>query len=369
MAMVTAIRNQILRIADPFIRIPVLGLDISDLSIKYLKFGGGRMLTLDDFGEVTVAEGIISNGEIRDEEALVTTLNSWLLKDGRRFRGSFVAVSLPEEKSFLRLIQLPKIKREELGNAIRWEIEANIPMPADELSYDYEVIEPLEGGADHFDVVLTAFPKAIVESYVRVLKKSGLEPLALELESQAIIRAAIADLKERTAKLVVDMGRTRTSFIIISGGAIIFTTTIELGGRLLEEHIVRGLGVDWGKAVVLKKEVGFNKKELEGRVFTALVPPVAAFGDELRRSIEYYHNHTKHIHGASESIEEILLVGGDANLNGLDTYLSSMLKVPVRLANPFASIRHRLAYAIPPIAKNKALAFTTALGLAMRGLE
>jgi Tfp pilus assembly PilM family ATPase len=90
--------------------------------------------------------------------------------------------------------------------------------------------------------------------------------------------------------------------------------------------------------------------------------------DELRRVIAYYRDHTSHIHGASAVIGSILLSGGDANLYGLDTFFASQIKIPVQIADPFSAIRERLEYVVPSIPRNQALAFTAAIGLAMRGL-
>lgn len=362
------LKEKILKGVDYFIKPPVTGVDISDQAIKYLKFTAHKEKIWTDFwGTISIPEGIIVNGEIKNEEDLVKILKSWFNKEKKHLRPSLLSVSLPEEKGFLRLIQLPRVKREDIGKAIRWEIETNIPLPAEELIYDSEVIEPLEDSLNHLDLVITAFPKTIVDSYLRVFKKAGLKPAALELESQAIVRTTLADLRDKQAKIIVDLGRNRTSMIIFSGGAIIFTSTFEVGGRLLEENIAKTLKVDNEKAAALKKEVGLSKKEEDREVFNAILPAVAVIADELKKTIAYYQHHTEHSHGANKDIGEILLVGGDANLFGLETYLSSTLKIPSKLADPFAAVQKRLKCVVPPIPKNKALEFTTALGLALRG--
>lgn len=363
------LKERILNLVDPFIRLPVIGLDISDLTVKYLKFGSRGSLTFDFWGEINIPEGIIADGEIKREDDLVEILSSWLAKDGKRLRSSFVAASLPEEKSFVRVIQLPKMEREAVGNAIRWEIEANIPLSPEELLYDYEIIEPLEDHLDHFDVVITAFPKSSVESYVRSLKRSGLNPVALELESQVIVRAVLKNLREAAAKIIIDLGRNRTSFIIFAGGAIIFTTTVRVGGRVFEENIAKVPGISSGEALAVKKEVGLNRGAYDGKIFSALAPSLGILAEELGRAVEYYRNYARHKHGAGETIDEVLLVGGDANLFGLDTYLASALKIPVRHADPLAVVKERLASPFPPFLKSESLAYATALGLALRGLR
>ncbi len=346
----------------------VAGIDISDLSVKFIKFRQSKNIAIEFFGESSIAEGIIVNGEIKDEDKLIKVLEE-MVSTEKRLRYLPVVASLPEEKSFLRLIQLPKVDRGKIENAVRWEIEANIPLSPEELWYDHEVIEPLEDHLDHVDVVVTAFPRALVESYIRVFKRAGFFTMALELESQAIVRSVIADLRVRPAEIIVDMGRTRTGIIIVSGGAIIFTTTVGLGGRILDNNISRALGVNQEKAVAIKKEQGASRRAEDGKVFSAVLPAMSVLADEIKRAVEYYVHQGPHLHGASPIINTVLLTGGDANLKGLDTYLSSALKIPTRLADPWVTIKNRLDTVVPSIPRNKALAFTTAIGLALRGIR
>lgn len=367
--MLTSIRKNVLRVVDPMVRLPMAGLDISDRAFKYIKLRFGRRTDVEFFDEIDIPAGVIERGEIKNEEALTGLLKNWRRRQNWGLRSALVVVSLPEEKSFLRVVQLPKLAAEQVGHAIRWEIESNIPLPPEEVVFDHEVIAPPHESIDHTDVVITAFPKNIVEAYVRVLKQAGFSPAALELESQAIIRAVAGDVTSLSARLVVDMGSNRTSFIIFAGSAILFTTTIELGGKALEESIQKSMGVDEKKAILLKKEVGMDRVREDGKVFTALIPPLGAMADELKRTMEYYSNHAEHAHGASGNIDEVLLTGGDANLAGLATYLASSLGVPVRMADPFQSFSQNHAFQIPTLHRNRSLAFTTAIGLALRGLR
>lgn len=361
------LREKILEQVNQFFKPKAFGLDISDHSLKCLQISLHNTMEVGYFGEMEIPDNVITSGEIKNEGELIKIMRGWFAREKRKIGSRFVIASLPEEKSFVRLIQVPKIKKEDIANAIRWEIEANIPLSIDEALYDYEVIEPPYPAEDHLDVIITAFPKKIVESYVRVLEGAGLIPLALELESQAIIRSIIPELETHQAGIVVDIGRERTSFTIFSDG-IIFTTTIELGGIIFEENIAKALNVNLEKADAIKKAVGMDKAQHDGKVFQALVPALNAIADELRSTVEYYQTHTAHTHGGGNTISRVFLVGGDANLLGIDTYLSSALKIPVCIAWPFAAIRDRMRSVAPPLPHNESLAYATAIGLALRDL-
>lgn len=358
-------QEKIVQWVKRFTDMPVAGMDISDRSIKYVKFGRGAKDFFEAFGEVELPEGAIAGGEIRQEEEIER-----ILSDLRRrepcLRGSAVVASLPEEKSFLRPLRLKNVSMENLEGAIRWEIEKQIPLPADNVIYDYEVVPGYDAGSGYTDAILTAFPRALVDSYVRMLTGAGLRLVALELESQAIVRATMPGGVAAGARVIVDMGRTRTSFAIVAAGEIVFTTTVAVGGKLLEEHIAKSLGVGQEEALRIKNEVGLSKSFLDGRIFSALIPAVGTFADELQRTIQAYQSHLAYARGVGSDIAEILLSGGDANLLGLDTYLASVIRIPCRRADSFAAIRSRMAGQIPPIPYHESMAYAAAIGLALR---
>ncbi|OHA06567.1 MAG: hypothetical protein A3B34_01505 [Candidatus Sungbacteria bacterium RIFCSPLOWO2_01_FULL_54_21] len=360
------IRERIVQWADHFIRLPVVGLDISDRSIKYVKFSAGRSGQIESFGEKEIDEGVIVEGRIERPADFVSVLRALSSLLGRWWSPMGVVASLPEEKSFLRLVQLPDVKPAEVAGALRWQIEGQIPLPAEDLAYDYEIIESLVSRPEHLDVVITAYPKTIVDAYISALKEGGFQPVALELESQAIARAVLGGERAPDATAVVDMGRNRTTIAMCAAGSVIFTATVPVGGRMLEQEIAKALGVDMAAADRLKKEHGLIPGAYEGKIFRAILPTMEMITGELGRTIAYYEDHISHIHGGTPEVRRVLMCGGDANLFGLDTYLSSRVRVPVSIADPFYGIAAESPYPIPEIPRREAVAFAAAIGLARR---
>ena len=346
---------------------PTFGLDISDITIKFsrlLRRPAG--IALEYFGEVTMPEGIVVSGEIVKPEELTRILKKELrTADGRRVAERYCIASLPEEKSFVRLVDLPNITPEEIAQAMRWEVEGVVPLPFDQIFFDYELMPAIPSAREHRDVLLIAFPRNIVESYHRVLSDGGLIPLALELESQAISRSLIRGVSVPPSLLFVDIGAARTSFIIFGGGSLIFTKSISVGGRAIESAIARELGVSPEEARQIKIEAGLNKNYREGKVFTSLLPHLTAITSELEQQLVFYRDHPAKLHTSLGQIERVVLCGGDANLIGLPRYLASAIKRPVVLGDPFVNFELAPG-AIPPIPKNQSLKYTTAIGLALR---
>lgn len=356
------------QLVDTIINPPAFGLDISDRTAKFMKLLKNRNGGFDIayFGEIKIPEGIVAGGEIKNPAELGKCLENLCDIDGRRIRDRFVVASLPEEKSFVRIIQLPKVKLREIDSIIKWELEGNIPLSLPELYFDYEVLEPLMNHLDHYDALITAFPKSIVDSYVDALKRGGFVLSALELESQAISRAAIENPREREAAIIVDIGATHTGFVIFGSGSMIFTASIEIGGENFDEAITKALGVSQDEARKIKLNTGLDRRKNE-KIFEALIPALSVITDEIKKQIGFYRDHAEHRHGADPEIRRIILSGGDANLIGLEKYLSLILKKEVVLARPFVKILGKERAALPALKKNDMLRYAAATGLALRG--
>lgn len=352
------------RVLEP----PAFGLDVSDLTIKFahLRRGGGGFW-LDYFGEVNLPEGVVVLGEVKKEDDLVAVLKDGLrTAEGRKVGTRFCVASLPEEKSFVRLIELPLLKLEDLAHAVRWEVEGVIPLRFEDIYYDYALVPSLGETGGHRDVLITAFPRPVVESYYAAIARAGFSPLAMELESQAISRAIVPKEFYSTPLIIVDIGATRTSFIIFVKGSLIFTKTVAVGGRDFEAAIAAALGVALDEARKIKIEVGLNKNYAGGKVFEALITHVRALTSELQQQMWFYLEHPAKRHGSLPDIERVVLCGGDANLIGLEKYMATTIKKLTVVGDPFTNFLMPPG-TIPSLPKNKSLKYSTAIGLALRG--
>ena len=132
------------------------GLDISDLSLKIAKLGKSKkFFKLAAFGETEIRPGVISGGEIQDSAALTQVIKAAVKNISMgKLDTNYVVASLPEEKSFLQVIKLPKMKEEEVQKAIYFEAENYVPLPIDQVYLDFQIMTPPGGHLDHTDVLI-----------------------------------------------------------------------------------------------------------------------------------------------------------------------------------------------------------------------
>jgi len=351
----------------------VFGLDISDLSLKIIKLKKkGKLLGLASFGETSIKPGIIKEGEIKKEEELVKIIQEGLNKvKGEPIKTKYVIASLPEEKAFLQVIQMPRMPEEDLKSAVVYEAENYIPLPIEEVYLGSQIVLPVVNGLDHLDILIAALPKKTVDPYIACLKKANLKPLALEIESLVIARALIKGERTTSPVLLIDLGATRTGFIVFSGHSLRFTFSIPVSSRGFTEIISRALKINLTEAEKLKIKWGLEKKKEGGRIFEALIPALTDLVQQIKKYLSFYRTHASHEHLPSDGKEvgKIFLCGGGANLKGLPEFLSLQLKIPVGIGNPWINILPESQKEVPELPFEKSLAYTTALGLALRGIK
>ena len=93
--------------------------------------------------------------------------------------------------------------------------------------------------------------------------------------------------------------------------------------------------------------------------------------EQIKKCLDFYWTHTSHEHllPDGKGVEKIFISGGGANLKGLADFLSSDLGIPVALGNPWINILPEPLKEVPELPFEESLKYTTALGLALRGIR
>ncbi len=346
-------------------KINAFGLDISDVSIKVLQLKRSNKQTgLHAYGTVPLVEGIINNHMIVEEKKLADNILR-AISSAKRIDTKYVVCSIPEAKSFVRTLEIPRMSEGEIHTAVQYELEQDIPIPVDQVYLDWQIINEQK---QTMKVLVTATPKVYVDSLVSALHSIKLRPLGLELESQATARALISPVDATKPILIIDLSTSQTSFIIVRNGIIEYTSSIPVAGRAFTESISRDLGVQTAKAEELKFATGLGEANGSNPARQAMLPILNNIVDEIRNVMRFYEDHAN----PKQAIDDIFLCGGSAKLIGIIDYITAQLHQekdvgPKRiiLGNPWINVE---AMAKKPVGiQVDALGYVTAIGLALRG--
>ena len=358
-----------------YLDFPVVGLDVSDRSIKYVELKETRDgLRLKRYGEKNLPAGTIVAGEIKKPDTLSANLAALLKPLGLHH----LAAALPEERNYISVMPLPEAEKEQIREAVELGLPEKIPLPAGEAIFDFELLRPTaeivmeakisEAKPKHQDAIVYAFPRAAVQSYLGVYLNAGLAPVSFALETAALSRALISDFQKHLPMILVDFGRTRTTFVIVAGGLVRFSSTVNVAGESLDQALAKALQSSLVEAEKIKKENGLLHSPDNRRVYEALMPVVSAVADEIERHILFWNTHAEHVHGQPPQIDQVILSGGDSSLIGFREYLELKLGLKVELGNPWINIAPFEKY-IPELTFNESIAFSVAIGLSLMALK
>jgi type IV pilus assembly protein PilM len=340
------------------------GLDLSDLSVKVVQMQEeGKERRVVSFGSAEISQGSIDGGEIVRQEEVVAAIKKAIAGAGpKKIKNKKVICSLPETKAFLRIISLPQMKQEEVREAIRWEIEANIPMAVDQVYYDWQILDnSVTGEEGKMNILVVAFSKKVINEFLETLELAGLEVVGMEIESIAQARSLLREEDNRTS-LVVDMGDRRTSLLIIIGNIPCFTSSIPISGSGMTEAISRMLGINFDEAEKTKLSYGIGSVSQQDIIFKSVRPILDGLATEIERTIDFYLSDLNY----SKAVDRIIVCGGGSNMHGMIPYLSKRLNREVELGDPW--INFLTPGRLPIIDKGKSVQYSTAIGLALKGL-
>lgn len=341
------------------------GLDLSDRSIKVaqLQKKDGKTKVYA-YGREDMPEGLIEDGEIKNEERVAEFIKKALSSSKPNpIKSEFVIYSIPEPKGFIRVVELPQMEEENIGDAIKCEAEQLFPIEINESYMDWQVLPGKDN--ETMEILVAMVPSQLVDSYSSVLKKAGLKPVAAEIESVAITRSLISDKQLAKPVLVIDLGKDRTGFIIFKSPAVQFTASIPICGNSFSEAISKKLKISGEEADEIRKKYGLGLSDEHKDIYKIIQPSLHGMIKYINNLMDYYKEYFK----SESDIAKVIICGGEAKMAGMNSFLSFRIKKEIEKGNPWVNIISDKDKKIPPISREESLVFVTVLGLAMRGVE
>jgi type IV pilus assembly protein PilM len=237
------------------------------------------------------------------------------------------AIAIPAYRTFTRSVSLPRLKDSELEQAVQLEAEQYISMPLEELYLDHQVIKQTE---DTTELFLVAVPKTIVNSYLELTQVMGLEAVLIEPTLSSSGRLFSIDDQSDIATFIIDFG-SLSSDISIFDRQVMVTGTVQGGGVTFTELIKDKLKVTPQEAGMIKSRYGLGMSKKQADIKSALEPTLMQIVKEIRRMMRYYEER----YGSDRPINQIVTLGGGANMPGLSEYLTATLRMPVRHTDPW----------------------------------
>jgi len=348
----------------PYMNVPlfykdkaVFGFDIGHGSIKVMQIADyGKRNTVLGYGHIAFDPQAIKNGVIVEPELIAKETFKLISKglvgsiDTKR-----IAASIPVANTFNRILTLPKMDKSDLTQAVQLEAEQYIPMALDQLYLDYDIAR--KNKDDSNEILMVAVPKSIIDSYITLFDLLGLEAALMETTISAVSRVVQHADRTGVPTLIIDFGSI-SSDLAVFDKTIRVTGTADWGGETITADLAKALKVTARQAYTIKTRYGLNPGKKQKEITVALEPMLKRLLNEIKKMTRFYEERAS----ASNHIEQIIVLGGGANLPGLSAYLTDQLRVPTRLINPWQNLS--FGHLQPPH-KLETTLYTTAAGLSL----
>ncbi len=385
-----------------------IGLDLSSNKISASAFiKKGSNLFLKSCGYVEVERHAIDASGIIDSVVIANGIKE--LWRNYKLSGNTVNVGISDTKIVLKEIIIPLTDEKEIDNAIRYQIGEFVPIPRDNLIYDYYIIEKNENSSV---IMIVGVIKNIIENLISVLRSAGLKINSVEANCFSLFRLAdrYFDFKnrykenEKSSDCIVYFGNDISIIEFINKAELRYPRFINSSIAAFNENLSKKISVspeeartilnDFDMGLLLSKDlskkvnaipdIGENNEieipedgdkskrghdkaiDREALIRDSIKISANQLINEITRSIEHFLQENRNL-----SIEEIMLCG--ENLKNMEKYISKNLKYNLKridLTSKFLPDILKRSFLFKNIDNSKIPdSIILSCGLALRGIK
>lgn len=243
----------------------------------------------------------------------------------------------------IRRMQLPKIGKKELLEAIKWEIKTHIPFPVETAVINYSVLDEIKTKeAVKLDLLVAAVQKTSVDRTRGLFEKAGIRLEGLSIAPFAVwnLLKGTSILKKDKRTAFIDVGSENTKIVFFDGENLDFYRELPIGGMQFTKSMIGlfvsdkwQMNLNFDQAEAMKRRYGIPEEGTEEvtddglplkQVYQVIRPTLRRFLNEVGRSFGYYKEQFSKV-----SIDRVVLAGGASKMKNLDSHLSSELGINI----------------------------------------
>ncbi|OGZ27481.1 MAG: hypothetical protein A2365_03350 [Candidatus Nealsonbacteria bacterium RIFOXYB1_FULL_40_15] len=348
-----------------------LGIDIGTSSVRVVELARKKNeLELTNYGELKSSSFIKKPFRILTKNSISFSNDELgkILKaivEEAEIETKEVNLGIPDFASFFTSFEVPVMAKNEISQAVQYEVRPYVPLPLTEVTLDWTIISG-EPSKTPLKVLVVAIPNDIIAQYQEIARIAGLELKTLESEVFALTRAVAMSNRgssdENKVLGLLDIGARSSTCSIVDKGVLKTSHSFKIGGNELTEVVAKSLNIDYNEGEEIKLKHGLLPDNgLKRDIRKVLVPLVDSILEEMREAFRSFYRQE------GKEVEKVVLAGGVANMPGIKDYFQASLKKDTSLADPFLNIRHPAV--ITNNLKESGPLYAVAVGLALNGLE
>ncbi|WHH59661.1 type IV pilus assembly protein PilM [Petroclostridium sp. X23] len=328
-----------------------LALDIGAFNTKIIQVAPmGSKMNIKAYTMVPTPPNVIEDGKLSNIDVLAQSIN--LALQEKKIKEKNVVFTISGTSIITREVVLPKAGSKELKSIIEMESAQYFPVNIDSYVLDYKILEEIkiDKGAQ-YRILLVAVPVAIIEGYMELASLCGLNIFSIDFVGNSIVKFVTAEMKEVGKKdkeildktvAILDMGYKTTTVSIISKGSFQFNRILFYGSQDFTNMIANNLGLTFEEAEKLKinkAAIISSDDEPDSQEAAVISESIRAtlltFIDDVSRFFDFYNSRSTGNH-----IDQIYLMGGGCQVQGLESYLQFAFNTPVERIPEFKTTHY-----------------------------
>lgn len=305
----------------------IIGIDISDFSIEAIVLKKKKNFEVSSYSRFRLSPDVVENGIILDKNKLKDSIKK-LFKDAKpnEIKDKRVFISIPESKVYTRIIFLPNsIKDKDLKESGKLKAEEYIPEDINNLVTSIKILPPSK---NYKEILYTGVEKENLNNFINIFKELGMEVVGCTMESISSFNGLNDKLKKKTT-LLLDIGSRTTIASVFDKNGIRDSININIAGHKVSKSLMEKLQISHDSSTEKKRKIGLKKLDSDGKVMMAIQGQFQPLVDELKKFINFYEESNR------QRIEQVILIGGSAQMPGIDEYFQENLNIDTTIGYDF----------------------------------
>ncbi|RAK06715.1 type IV pilus assembly protein PilM [Halanaerobium saccharolyticum] len=313
-------------------------IDFGHNSIKYLN----SRVKNDKFkllasGRRELPAGTISDGKVVDTHLLTKIIAD--IFNEKNMDPGVLMLTPASGQEFVRNIKMPVMPREELKEALIWEVQDFLDLEAEKIALDYIILNEMEG---QYELLVTGISKDILNGYLEIFENNMLKVKVFNLEDMALISLLTKKNKLESPSLILDIGASSSKILIAAKNKLFLSREVDTSGNNFS-NLFLNEEINHEEAEIEKKKFKFfpgqaGEENLDLMLSDINTPntlqkKVKDLADEIifevNRSLEYHNE--RH---SENTVDDIYLTGGGLLLNGLVDYFKEEIDNKIFVIDP-----------------------------------
>lgn len=301
-----------------------IGVDIGTQNVKVVLFKND---IISDYVIKPIPKGYRMN-EV-EYDRIVSEILRDIFQNFKKSRDIYLTIN--DERLITRIIRVPKMSVNDIKNYLDLELQQYIPMPLDNYSVDFKILEECkDDNGIFYSLLVVAVANAIVEKYTQLIENLNCNLKAIDVHTNCILKmlkkyAFVSD--KNIVRAFVDMGARYTNVSIIKNERLLINRLFSYGGYDITQVIANIYNIDFEEAENIKiKHLNlFEQTDKREELKDSVESTLNNFFMDLNRLFEYCSANL------SSPINEIYLYGGTALINGITDVYFKWFKIPTKV--------------------------------------